>query len=195
MNVTTGPLGRLAVALTAVTLLAGACGGDGAKKGVANVGPSGDAPASQNAHLPKNQAEVRNAALAYAKCMREKGVTAFPDPDANGGLTVDGKAVHQDSPQFKAADQACKSLMPAVSSGQQGSAKDRADGVKYTQCMRTHGVPKFPDPNAEGGIDIDGDKLGVDPAGPVFKAADKECQKVMGGGKPVKSGPPQQSGG
>jgi hypothetical protein len=58
------------------------------------------------------------------------------------------------------------------------------DPVKYSQCMRAHGVPKFPDPSSSGGIGIDAGALGVDPRGAVFKAAEKACDSVRPKGPP-----------
>jgi hypothetical protein len=52
------------------------------------------------------------AMLAYAQCMRDEGITAFPDPNPeSGGIELDGDAVGIDTPQFQAADEACKHLM------------------------------------------------------------------------------------
>jgi hypothetical protein len=179
--------GSLAVGAATVAMLLGGCsGGSHHDKQVANVGPSNSAP--KGGDKPSGQ-NVRAAALAYAKCMRQKGISQFPDPDANGGIAIDSSKVQQNSPQFKAADEACKSLLPAPPPGG-GVPEDRAAGLKYAACMRSHGVPKFPDPNAGGGITIDGGKLGVDPNGPVFKAADQACKKYMGGGTNNQQGGP-----
>jgi hypothetical protein len=52
--------------------------------------------------------------------------------------------------------------------------------LKYAQCMRSHGVPKFPDPKPGGGLII-GPKVGVDPNTRQFKAAQQTCQKLVPG--------------
>ncbi|MBO2446031.1 hypothetical protein J4573_02945 [Actinomadura barringtoniae] len=57
---------------------------------------------------------VQAQALKYAKCMRQNGVSDFPDPQ--GGKLDIGNA-DSDSPQFKAADQKCQSLRPAGGGG------------------------------------------------------------------------------
>ncbi|MFC5754123.1 hypothetical protein [Actinomadura rugatobispora] len=176
--------GSLVTGAAALALLVGGCGGDpeGEGKEVANVGPSGgsSAPANQGAGPGVSKDEVKKMALAYSQCMRKNGITEFPDPDSNGGLSIDAQKVQQFSPQFKKADAACKSLLPAPPAG--GVPENRAAGLKYAKCMRENGVPKFPDPKPGGGIGIDGDKLGVDPAGPVFKNAEKKCQQHLAGG-------------
>lgn len=58
------------------------------------------------------------------------------------------------------------------------------NGTKFAACMRSHGVPKFPDPNASGEISI-GPGTGVDPDSPKFRAAQDACQKELPkGGQP-----------
>jgi len=58
------------------------------------------------------------------------------------------------------------------------AATSEPDPLAYSQCMREHGVPNFPDP-VDGRLSIDGRKLGVDPEGSVFRAADAACQSLM----------------
>lgn len=59
-----------------------------------------------------------------------------------------------------------------------------ADPAAYSACMRRNGVPKFPDPDANGGIQLHGGP-GLDPNSPRFKAAEKACEKFAprGGGE------------
>jgi hypothetical protein len=63
-------------------------------------------------------AELRQIAplvLRFAACMRSHGITNFPDPVVNSqGVSVNpqGLAVH--SPQFQAAQQACRKYMNAA---------------------------------------------------------------------------------
>jgi hypothetical protein len=42
--------------------------------------------------------------------------------------------------------------------------------LAYSQCMRSHGVPNFPDPNRQGYLVID-----LDPSAPAFQSAQKAC--------------------
>jgi hypothetical protein len=180
-------VGSLAVGLAAAALLATGCSGGSSndKKGVANIGNATKSASAQPTKISREQAKA--AALNYSKCMRTHGIPQFPDPDANGGIAIDGDKVKQDSPQFKSADQACKSLLPAPPAG---VPENRTAGLKYASCMRSHGVSKFPDPAPGGGLNIDADKLGVDPNGSVFKAADKACQHFLSTGNegPANSG-------
>jgi uncharacterized protein involved in copper resistance len=68
---------------------------------------------------PQKQEELKRAALANARCMREHGIDNFPDPtfDENGGAQIriggKGTGIDPESPKFKAAQKACESTMPA----------------------------------------------------------------------------------
>jgi hypothetical protein len=59
-----------------------------------------------------------------------------------------------------------------------------ASGIKFADCMRSHGVPNFPDPTTSGGglsIKIGS---GINPASPSFQAAQSACRKLLPGGGP-----------
>jgi hypothetical protein len=58
--------------------------------------------------------EVYEALLDYSECMRENGVTEFPDPEPNGGIMMNGDDMGFDpqSDEFQAADEACAELRP-----------------------------------------------------------------------------------
>jgi hypothetical protein len=116
--------------------------------------------------------------------MRAHGITGFPDPSAQGGFQVNGSqgsALDPNSPQFKAADNACKSLLPAPAAA---SPADRAAMLRFAQCMRAHGITDFPDPNAQGALAIKGQPGGdLNPNNPRYQAADKACRHYQPGGK------------
>ncbi len=50
--------------------------------------------------------------------------------------------------------------------------------LAFAACMRSHGVPSYPDPKfSNGGVSQGyGPKDGVDPNSPIFQAAQKTCQ-------------------
>jgi hypothetical protein len=177
--------GPLAAALIAVGLLAAACGGP-AGPAVANAGPTSGASPGASGH---------GSPLAYSRCMRAHGITKFPDPDSHGNLGINagpGTGIDPNSPQYKAADQACKHLMPAPNPSQ--AAQDRPALLRYARCMRAHGVTDFPDPNPGGGIQASptpGSDL--DPNNPIYKAANNACKHYQPGGG--RGGSMQTSGG
>lgn len=58
------------------------------------------------------------------------------------------------------------------------------DGEKFAACVRSHGVPNFPDPNAQGVIQF-GSAGGIDPGSPKVQSALQACRKVLpNGGQP-----------
>lgn len=89
-------------------------------------------------------------AMKFAQCMRDNGVSQFPDPDASGALTIDqvanGSSVDTKSATFQQALIACRDLEPAGFTGQKRSAQQQAAALKFAQCMRDNGVKDFPDP-------------------------------------------------
>ena len=54
--------------------------------------------------------------MKFAECMRDNGVSEFPDPDASGELTIDGVAngssLDPSAAALKQAIGACKDLQP-----------------------------------------------------------------------------------
>jgi hypothetical protein len=129
---------------------------------------------------------ARSTALAYSECMRSHGIKSFPDPNSQGGISISGRpgsGIDPNSPQFKAADQACRKLLPGTKLNPAQQAANEAKALQYSECMRTHGIPDFPDPNGQGGIAIrvrPGSDL--DPKNPRFQAANNACQHLMPGG-------------
>jgi hypothetical protein len=57
--------------------------------------------------------------------------------------------------------------------------KHLQEALKFSQCIRSHGVPNFPGPTSAGGIDINS-KSGINPNNPQFEAAQKACRRYFG---------------
>jgi hypothetical protein len=163
---------RLILAALAATASLAACGGDPQK-------PAAD-----------RQAAARKAMLAYAACMRSHGVP-MKDPtfNADGGvnLSVGGPgAKHLSSQTERTAQRACEHFMRAVeppggtSPAQQ--AEFRKAALSNSRCMRSHGVPDFPDPqfgdNGEASIKLTKGS-GLNPSSPAFQRAQKACAKFL----------------
>jgi hypothetical protein len=53
-----------------------------------------------------------------------------------------------------------------------------AQGVKFASCIRSHGVPSFPDPVAGGGFQFPTGP-GFNPAAPAFTAAQQDCHSLL----------------
>jgi hypothetical protein len=112
------------------------------------------APAGAGSSGGSNTAPAHEKAVAFAECMRGNGVSAFPDPDASGELTIDGIAngssVDTNSAAFKQALDACKDLEPTGFTGTKVTPQQRTARLEFARCVRQNGVPDFPDPTPNG---------------------------------------------
>ncbi len=139
--------------------------------------------------------------LQLASCMRSHGVPNFPDPkttgngamliqSSNGQMAVNGVTVN--APAFQSAMQACHTDLPGGGRPAPLSASRRDSALKFSQCMRAHGLTGFPDPSfARGGVQIRiPDKNGLSPNSPAFKAAQQACGSLLGKAGPAQGAPP-----
>jgi hypothetical protein len=99
--------------------------------------------------------ENATKAMKFAACIRDNGVREFPDPDASGGLTIDGvlngSSLDPSAPAWKAAMGACKDLQPPGFTGDgEVSAEQQKARLEFAQCIRDNGVKDFPDPEPDG---------------------------------------------
>ena len=163
-----------ALAIVAVALLAAACGSS----------PSSPDTSSSTSNSPGA------AAFKFASCMRDHGVTNFPDPQVTttpgGGSVGVRQAVPASagrSPKFKAAQTACNGILPPP--GSSGSGQQRPSKqvfLAFARCLRSHGLPAFPDPNAQGQLTLQMiSAAGVDLKAPSFLTAAKACVGVTHG--------------
>jgi len=119
-------------------------------------------------------------ALAYARCMRSHGITDFPDPNSQGGFSAPN-GMNPNTPQYAAANNACKSLDGSATPPPYNPTVAAAL-LKYAICMRAHGLSWFPDPNAQGHLDINLPK-GMSPNSPQYVAANNACSADLPGGR------------
>lgn len=151
-----------------------------------------------------NAATAHADAIKFAQCMRNHGVSDFPDPSQTGGvqiqqgvkggvrsLKVDGRPIKESWATFGRASRTCRHFQPPpprISAAQ--LAKVRQGAVRMARCMRAHGVPNFPDPQVGAGPGGRGLSVGIranasaggpgiDPQSPAFRAASKICQPLM----------------
>jgi hypothetical protein len=150
----------------------------------------------------------KNTALKLAECMRTHGVPDFPDPQSGGGygiqasagssggsVVVNGHTINESAPAFQTAMNSCQKDQPQgpATSGSQLTAA-RQGALKMAECMRSSGVPNFPDPKVSAGpgghgiqveIGVGGSGPGSGPskaaaqASPAFQKAMNKCQKYM----------------
>lgn len=132
-------------------------------------------------------------ALKFAQCMRSHGVSDYPDPRPAGnrppaptnGMTYLGDSFNPNTPAFQTAERGCQKdavgLATPVTAN--GAAKVEAEQLRYAQCMRTHGVPDFPDPSANGAFTL---PSSLDQNGSSVQGAERRCRNLL----PGIAGPP-----
>lgn len=123
------------------------------------------------------------SAANYASCMRSHGVASWPDPNGNGlfdksKLTL--QVLHVGAAQLQSAQKGCQGLLPKGFGEPAPSqvAQYRHEMLIYARCIRTHGVPNMPDPDARGHLDI-GPGSAVDVKSQAFQAAYGACKSDL----------------
>ena len=187
------------IATAVLALLAAACSGGSRSSagsgGAPNAGGSSSSP----------------SAVAYSACMRSHGVPNYPDPDSSGQLPkTSAQRLGVSTSQLQGAQQACQHLLPNAG----GSLEQQTEQCistsncppalvqqiltaerKFAQCMRSHGLPHWPDPtiDSEGRpvfvISISKDLGGVDPHSPQISTKEDECARLTGSPEPAQVNP------
>ena len=147
-----------------VSLVASACGSSGAK--VAQIGTGG----GTNPPHPQT----------FSACMRSHGVSNFPDAGTDGRIHAAG--IDKNSRAFQGAYGSCRRLEPGDELGEQARTQLQRQLLAFAKCMRSHGVPTFPDPT----ITADGQHIGlgaerIDPNSPAFITAANACRGRLSG--------------
>jgi hypothetical protein len=160
--------GILAV-MACAALLVTACGGSSGS----STGSAGSSHAGGSATYKKE--------LAFARCMRSHGVPNFPDPRSTGTIIIGnggGSVANLNSSQMVAAQNACRDLLPNGGVASQAQRQQiTGQLLKFARCMRSHGVPNFPDPSGSS-IQVGGSS-GINPKSPQFQSAQRACQSVL----------------
>ena len=180
--------------LVAAGTLVAACGSGLPSGGVPSLGThtSGNPGAGSSAAGANegHEGAPGSQAIAYSACMRSHGVPNFPDPEIHH--SADGTSVRMvlragtvtHDPQFASAQQACRKLLPNEGrppTRQTVTPQEQTQYLKAAACIRSHGVPGFPDPTFEGG-GVHIDHQGLDLNSPTFKAAVEACKSLIPGG-------------
>jgi hypothetical protein len=141
------------LALAALSLLA-ACSGGGPGIATASGGNGG---------VTTTSFDAEQAFLDYSHCMRDNGVSDYPDPvqePGHDGLSLNYDGDHSAS-SFESADAACHHFVAPIIQQKQQAVRDQltpervAGLTAYARCMRDHGIPLAdPDPS-DGHISFD----------------------------------------
>lgn len=177
---------RIKIAAAAgLTILVTACSSGG-------TSASGGGTPAAGGGTPGSSAKT--VELEFTACMRSHGVPGFPEPNAQGGVTLNGN-IDVNSPTYSSAFNYCSQkygFSGQASPGQ--SAAMLADNLRYAACMRGHGLKDFPDPNSHGQFQIQAAPTSdLNPGNPRYQAANNACSHLQfkGGG----SGPQLGSNG
>jgi hypothetical protein len=165
----------LGLAVVACSLLAAGCGGG--SPGVANVATS----------TINSTATAQNGALAFARCMRSHGIPGWPDPLSNGGF--DKSRLRQlglSVSRVRALEEGpCNHLLNVgASQGYTITPADRTDYLHAAACMRSHGVPGFPDPTFKNNGVQTNIPASINQDSAQFKSAAETCTKLIPVGLP-----------
>jgi hypothetical protein len=174
------------IATAALALLAAAC----TSGSPSSTGSGGSSSAGGSTNSP--------SAVGFSRCMRSHGVPNYPDPDSSGALPkTDPQRLGISSSQLRAAQTACQDLLPSTGGSVQQVqqcflAGDCPPAVvqrllnverRFAQCMRSHGVPHWPDPTIDSQgrpvFAISVSKDGFDPHSPQISAKGDECSHLM----------------
>jgi hypothetical protein len=141
------------IAAAALALLAAACGGSPSSTG------SGGSPKAAGSASPPSS-------VGFSRCVRSHGVPNYPDPDSSGVLPKpDPQQLGVSNSQFNAAQRACQYLLATTGGSLTASSLQQcylagvcpqalvqqavSQGRKFARCMRSHGMPSWPDPTID----------------------------------------------
>jgi hypothetical protein len=206
-------------AVIVIGLLIAGCGGGAKSPGVANVSTSttssthssssttsnGGGPTALSGGGPKGAGAPRSGfaiatgnpqrALKLSQCMRANGVPNFPDPNGQG--VIQGSGIDPNSSAFQKAQQTCAKKigggLGTRTPAQQAQAQ--AAALAFSKCMRSHGVPNFPDPQFGSGGSIrislhaSSGGAGLDLNSSIVQKAQKTCGSLLPGRAGQKVGP------
>jgi hypothetical protein len=172
---------RTAVAVIAaagLALLATACGGSSGSPVAQLASTATQTSTSSNTAAASTQG---NGAVAFARCMRSHRVPNWPDPNSSGVFDkskLTSQQLGASSSQVQAAQSACQHLLPNRSSRPNAARVEqiKAQALEFSQCVRNHGVPNFPDPGSDARIP-DPASVGINQGSPKFEAANQTCRK------------------
>jgi hypothetical protein len=170
--------GLVLAALLGTAVLVAACGGT-----------------SSGSAATRSASTAANRVLAYISCMHTHGEPNLPDPSGTGShlhIAINpSSGVDPNSPQFTAANNACKHLISKNGSAPEANTitpADQADYLKAAACMRSHGIPDFPDPVFQGNnVAFNAPGSSIDTNSSPYKRALTTCEKLIPAGLPYSS--------
>jgi hypothetical protein len=180
--------GGLAVLVAAAAIGLAACTSGPSSPPVASLGSSGGAPATGGSTAVSPAGNPTQLLDEWAACMRGHGDPSQADPTIDADKEI--QIIMRDVPAAVSAEAhdstgPCSRYELAAEAALRGGQSpprppDMAAEVKYAECMRSHGVPNYPDPNPANPDETKLTGTGIDPNSPFFLNADKLCDKQAG---------------
>jgi hypothetical protein len=163
------PSEPLAAAIASLALLAAGCGAS-----------------SPNNPDARSTASFTAAAFNYSSCMRDHGLSNFPDPtmtdhDGQQVAYLTATIPVDPSPPFKSAQNACRGILPPpIDTSPTQLAQQRQTRkqhlLAFATCLRSHGISDFPDPTSQGQLTLEMvNAARVDLHAPTVLTAAKTC--------------------
>ena len=127
-------------AVVAAAFVAAACSNSPSTAGSGHSGSTG-------------ASAISASAVRYTSCMRSHGVPDYPYPNSAGQLPkitpVNEAQLGVSESRFEAARTACQALWPYQGPTPTQRRQELAAGLTFARCMRSHGVPNWPDPRTD----------------------------------------------
>jgi hypothetical protein len=121
---------------------------------LAACGSSGPSVPSLGGGHSQPSAATGSLALARAAiaCARQHGMPGLPDPGlgSDGQVTIPGGTPTPTPAVEKACGAKIRAAQAASSTLPNLSASDMRALLRWAACLRAHGLPRWPDPNAQG---------------------------------------------
>ena len=165
----------IAASLLSAILVSGAAACSSASSQPAGSLPGGSSASGAQA---SGTAAVMSVMRQISRCARSHGLPGFPDPVLNP--VTNYPDFPASAPSIPAGvQQACMSLFnqlpPQATESQPPTPQYMRAFLSFAGCVRSHGQPGFPDPNALGQFPISGKS-------PTLGAAMQACMSLVPGG-------------
>jgi hypothetical protein len=184
--------GRAVLVAGAVIALA-ACSGSSSPH-VASLGKSSGDGSPRTTKVPAGSpAQLLDE---WASCMRSHGDPGQIDPTVNADKVIQiTLGAGYGGEGLRGESGACGTFLSAAQTALGGGtppiSSSEATGLKFAQCMRTNGVPDYPDPTGTSDTVHATSGSDFNPASPTFQAASALCANKTGYQSKFSTGAPQ----
>jgi hypothetical protein len=168
-------------------------------------GGSPSAASDPSPSASANRQEALAVGQEWVRCLRERGLTRMPDAEISpeGFLNFppqNGYEWKRDLAKRPDIIEACKPIQDRFPASAQRprdeySAEDLRKLKEFASCIRSKGIPEFPDPNSAGEFNLVGTPLENENPNVRFKAAEDACKHIWSGGLKIVDGGGGKSGG